>query len=50
MGKGGAFAVIENVIEDERRKNAIGMKMSLNMLIEFGDEFGFTGADFDGSC
>ena len=24
--------------------------MSLNMLIEFGDAFDFTGADFDGWC
>jgi len=26
------------------------MMMSLNMLIEFGDAFDFTGADFDGWC
>ncbi|HEX6637600.1 MAG TPA: hypothetical protein VF033_08075 [Steroidobacteraceae bacterium] len=34
----------------ERRKNAFGLMMSLNMLIEFGDAFDFTGADFWGWC
>jgi hypothetical protein len=44
---GGAFVAIENLIDDARRENAFGMMMSLNMLIEFGDAFDFTGADFD---
>jgi predicted O-methyltransferase YrrM len=43
---GGAFVAIENLIDDERRTNAFGLMMSLNMLIEFGDAFDFTGADF----
>ena len=30
---GGAFVVIEALIDDERRKNAFGLLMSLNMLI-----------------
>ncbi len=47
---GGAFIAIENLIDDERRKNAFGLMMSLNMLIEFGDAFDFTGADFWGWC
>lgn len=47
---GGAFAVIENIIDDARRENAFGLMMSLNMLIEFGEAFDFTGADFDGWC
>jgi hypothetical protein len=47
---GGAFIVVENLIDDERRENAFGLMMSLNMLIEFGDAFDFTGADFDGWC
>jgi predicted O-methyltransferase YrrM len=47
---GGAFVVIENLIDDARRKNAFGLMMSLNMLIEFGDAFDFTGADFIGWC
>jgi SAM-dependent methyltransferase len=47
---GGAFIVIENIIDDARRENAFGLMMSLNMLIEFGDAFDFTGADFAGWC
>ena len=47
---GGAFIVIENLIDDERRENVFGLMMSLNMLIEFGDAFDYTGADFRGWC
>ncbi len=47
---GGAFVVIENLIDDARRENAFGLLMSLNMLIEFGDAFDFTAADFFGWC
>ena len=47
---GGAFIVIENLIDDARRENAFGLMMSLNMLIEFGDAFDYTGADFAGWC
>lgn len=47
---GGAFVVIENLIDDARRENAFGLMMSLNMLIEFGDAFDFTFADFKGWC
>jgi SAM-dependent methyltransferase len=47
---GGAFVVVENLIDDARRENAFGMMMSLNMLIEFGDAFDFTAADFFGWC
>lgn len=47
---GGAFIVIENLIDDARRKNAFGLLMSLNMLIEFGDAFDYTGADFREWC
>lgn len=47
---GGAFIAIENLIDDARRENAFGLLMSLNMLIEFGDAFDFTGADFWGWC
>lgn len=43
---GGAFIAVENIIDDARRENAFGLMMSLNMLIEFGDAFDFTGADF----
>jgi hypothetical protein len=47
---GGAFIAIENLIDDARRENAFGLMMSLNMLIEFGDAFDFTGADFWNWC
>jgi len=47
---GGAFIVVEHLIDDARRENAFGLMMSLNMLIEFGDAFDFTGADFAGWC
>jgi SAM-dependent methyltransferase len=47
---GGAFVVIENLIDDARRQNAFGLLMSLNMLIEFGDAFDFTASDFFGWC
>lgn len=50
LPKGGAFIAIENVIDDARRENAFGLMMSLNMLIEFGDAFDYTGADFRGWC
>jgi hypothetical protein len=47
---GGALIAIENLIDDERRENVFGLMMSLNMLIEFGDAFDYTGADFRGWC
>ena len=47
---GGAFIAIENLIDDARRENAFGLLMSLNMLIEFGDAFDYTGADFRDWC
>jgi len=50
LPKGGALVAIENVIDDARRENAFGLLMSLNMLIEFGDAFDFTGADFTSWC
>ena len=47
---GGALVAIEALIDDERRKNVFGLLMSLNMLIEFGDAFDFSGADFRKWC
>ncbi len=47
---GGAFIAIENVIDDARRENAFGLLMSLNMLIEVGEAFDYTGADFRSWC
>jgi hypothetical protein len=42
---GGALIVYEALIDDERRENAFGLLMSLNMLIETPGGFDFTGAD-----
>lgn len=50
LPEGGAFIVIEALIDDARRENAFGLMMSLNMLIEFGEAFDYSGADFDGWC
>jgi len=50
LPEGGAFVVIETLIDDARRKNAFGLLMSLNMLIELGDAFDYSGADFAGWC
>jgi hypothetical protein len=50
LPEGGALIVIENLIDNARRENAFGLLMSLNMLVEFGDAFDYTGADFAGWC
>ena len=50
LPEGGAFVVVENLIDDSRRENVFGLMMSLNMLIEFGDAFDYTAADFFGWC
>ncbi|MBS0610037.1 MAG: methyltransferase [Proteobacteria bacterium] len=42
---GGALIAYDAVIDDERRENAIGLLMSLNMLIETRDGKDYTGAD-----
>jgi len=42
---GGAYIVYEALIDDDRSKNAFGLLMSLNMLIEPPGGFGYTGAD-----
>ena len=47
---GGAFVAIEALIDDARRENLFGLLMSLNMLIEFGDAFDYSAADFQTWC
>jgi precorrin-6B methylase 2 len=42
---GGALIVYEAIIDDERKRNAFGLLMSLNMLIETPGGFDYTGAD-----
>lgn len=45
LPEGGAFIAFDSVIDDERRENAFGLLMSLNMLIETPGGFDYTGAD-----
>ena len=42
---GGALVVYEAIIDDDRSRNAFGLMMSLNMLIETPGGFDYTGAD-----
>lgn len=46
--EGGAVIVYESIIDDDRSRNAFGLMMSLNMLIETTAGFDFTGADCQG--
>ena len=45
---GGALIVYEAIIDDDRSRNAFGLMMSLNMLIETPGGFDYTGADCAG--
>jgi hypothetical protein len=45
LPKGGAVIVYDAIIDDDRRENAFGLLMSLNMLIETKGGFDYTGAD-----
>lgn len=42
---GGAVIVYDAIIDDDRRQNAFGLLMSLNMVIETPGGFDYTGAD-----
>ncbi len=42
---GGSFVVFEAMIDDDRSKNAFGLLMSLNMLIETKGGFDYTASD-----
>ena len=44
----GVLIVYETIIDDERRVNAVGLLMSLNMLLETEDGADYTGADCQG--
>jgi hypothetical protein len=48
LPSGGALIVYESIIDDDRSKNAFGLMMSLNMLIETPGGFDYTGADCAG--
>ncbi|MDP9237528.1 MAG: acetylserotonin O-methyltransferase [Chloroflexota bacterium] len=45
LPSGGALIVYEAIIDDERKTNAFGLLMSLNMLIELEGGFDYSGAD-----
>ncbi len=45
LPENGALIVHESLIDDQRKTNAFGLLMSLNMLIETHGGFDFTGAD-----
>ena len=45
LPKGGAVIVYDAIIDDDRRENAFGLLMSLNMLIESRGGFDYTGED-----
>jgi hypothetical protein len=45
LPKGGAVIVYDAIIDDDRRENAFGLMMSLNMLIETSGWFDYTGED-----
>ena len=48
LPSGGAVVVYETLIDYDRSKNAFGLMMSLNMLIETPGGFDYTGADCTG--
>jgi precorrin-6B methylase 2 len=50
LPEGGAFVAIESIIDDERKQNAFGLMMSLNMLIETHEGYDFTFNDFKQLC
>jgi len=45
LPKGGALIIHEAIIDDDRKENAFGLLMSLNMLIETPGGFDYTGGD-----
>lgn len=45
LPKGGALLVYDAIIDDERKKNAFGLLMSLHMMIETYGGFDYTGVD-----
>jgi hypothetical protein len=45
LNPGGALVVYDAMIDDDRSKNAFGLLMSLNMLIETPGGFDYSGAD-----
>jgi hypothetical protein len=45
LNSGGAFVAYDAIIDDDRSRNAFGLLMSLNMLVETPGGFDYTGAE-----
>lgn len=45
LSPGGAVVIYDCIIDDDRRRNAFGLLMSLNMLVETPGGFDYSGAD-----
>jgi O-methyltransferase domain/Dimerisation domain len=45
LNNGGAVVIYDSLIDDDRSKNAFGLLMSLNMLIETSGGFDYSGGD-----
>jgi hypothetical protein len=45
LSPGGMLLVYESLLDDDRRRNALGLLMSLNMLLVTREGFGFTGPE-----
>lgn len=45
LPEGGAVVVYDSIIDDDRSRNAFGLLMSLNMLVETEGGFDYSGAD-----
>lgn len=48
LPENGTLVVVENIIDNDRSKNAFGLMMSLNMLIETDEGFDYSLSDFEG--
>ena len=48
LPKGGAYIIFEELIDDKRRKNALALLMSLNILVETPGGFNATASDYSG--
>ncbi|MFC6942616.1 methyltransferase [Salinirubellus sp. GCM10025818] len=46
VNPGGTFVAIDHIIDDDRQANTMGLMMSLNMLVYYGDAFDYTGEQF----
>jgi len=50
LPSGGAFVVLETIIDDERAHHVPGLTMSLTMLVETGEGYDYSFKDFTEWC